>query len=142
MCNLRRTTIYLSLLSMLLLVVTTGGVFAVWMYAGATPATEQQDISVHLGAFVFTPEEMPGGEISLIQRLSDILNQKYTTDIVTDSLDYLINETIQVYWGGNIYIPSCAFRPWGGRQQRCSRIPQQAQIRRSRCRSLFRRGRL
>ena len=103
MCNLRRTTIYLSLLSMLLLAVTTGGVFAIWMYAGVTPATEQQDISVHLGAFVFTPEEMPDGEISLIQRLSDILNQKYTTDIVTDSLDYLINETIQVYWGGNIY---------------------------------------
>ena len=54
------------------------------------------------------PEDMPGNEVSLVQRLSDILNRKYTTDIVTDSRDYLINETIQVRWspGANPYVGS------------------------------------
>ena len=54
------------------------------------------------------PEEMPGDEISLIQRLSDILNQKYTEENIADSRDYLINETIQVYWqpGANPYVGS------------------------------------
>ena len=44
------------------------------------------------------PEEMPEGEVSLVQRLSDILNNIYTTNRVTNARDYLINETIQVRW--------------------------------------------
>lgn len=46
----------------------------------------------------YFPEEMPDGEISLVQRLSDILNNKYKTAIVTNSRSYLIDETIQVRW--------------------------------------------
>ena len=45
------------------------------------------------------PEDMPVEEVSLAQRLYNILNNKYKTDIVTNSRDYLINETIQVSWG-------------------------------------------
>ena len=44
------------------------------------------------------PEEMPKEEVDVVQRLSDILNGKYQTDTVTDSLYYLINEVIQVRW--------------------------------------------
>ena len=54
------------------------------------------------------PSEMPDKEITLVQRLSDILNQKYTTENVSDARDYLINETIQVRWseGANPYVGS------------------------------------
>ena len=93
---------YAALLCALLLLTSIGGVFAVWSYADGEPIAEQK-ISVTMGSFIFTPGEMPSGEVSLVQRLSDILNRKYVTDTLTDSLYYLINETIQVYWGGNIW---------------------------------------
>lgn len=44
------------------------------------------------------PEEMPDEEITLAQRLADILNNRYRTEVVTNSRNYLINETIQVRW--------------------------------------------
>lgn len=55
----------------------------------------------------YFPDDMPDDEVTLIQRLSDILNNKYKTDIVTDSRSYLINETIQVIsWSGAPYVGS------------------------------------
>ena len=85
------------------LTMTIGGVAATWSYA-IGPAREQfpQYISVGTSGFIYTPEEMPDEQVTAIQRLSDILNKKYTSEeITTDSWDYLINETIQVYWNGN-----------------------------------------
>lgn len=84
-------------------VLSVGGVFATWKFTDKASSPTQQDISLTLGDFIYTPQEMPDGELSVIQRLSDILNQKYTTDTIKDSRDFLLNETIQVYWGGNIY---------------------------------------
>ena len=46
----------------------------------------------------YIPDDMPDEEITLLQRLSDILNNKYKTHLVQHSRDYLINETIQVRW--------------------------------------------
>ena len=46
----------------------------------------------------YFPEEMPEEEISIVQRLSNILNNKYEIDLDMTSRDFLINETIQVYW--------------------------------------------
>ena len=55
----------------------------------------------------YFPEEMPDGEITLIQRLSDILNNKYKTPLVTNSRAYLLDETIKVVsWSGWPYVGS------------------------------------
>lgn len=77
---------------------SVSGVLAVWHYASEDTAPVEQEISTRLHAFNYDTLEMPDGEVSLLGRLSDILNQEYTTDIVTDSLSYLINETICVQW--------------------------------------------
>ena len=55
----------------------------------------------------YFPEDMPDDEKSLIQRLSDILNNKYKTLIVSDSRRYLLEETIKVTsWGTWPYVGS------------------------------------
>ena len=82
-------------------VVSITGVVATWKYAEVPLDSLGIDIDTRVNAFVYTPEEMPDVEVTAVQRLSDILNGKYTTDKVTDSLDFLINETIQVYWGND-----------------------------------------
>jgi hypothetical protein len=86
------------------LVMTIGGVAATWSYAsGAVPTPQPEYISVGTSGFIYTPEEMPDEQVTAINRLSDILNKRYTSDrILTDSWDFLMNETIQVYWNGNL----------------------------------------
>ena len=91
---------YMTLLCCLFVLASVGGVFATWRYAMGITGT-QKDVSVEIKGFVYIPEEMPKEEVSLLQRLSDILNQKYQTEKVIDSRDYLINETIQVRWAEN-----------------------------------------
>ena len=91
------------LICVMMFFASVSGVMATWFYA-ETPVTDsEQTLQVDLFNALFVPEEMPGGEVAVVQRLSDVLNGKYKTDKVENSLDYLINETIKVYWGGNIY---------------------------------------
>ena len=80
------------------------GVFATWLYS-ETPIIRPKDenFTLQFNDFVYAPIDMPEVEVNALQRLSDILNNKYTTETITNSRDYLINETIQVFWGGNIY---------------------------------------
>ena len=82
-------------------IVSVAGVNAVWTYAeqSVDELTQEHNLPVH--EFVYTPEEMPKEEVSVVQRLSDILNKLYKSDVVENSLDYLINETIQVFWGND-----------------------------------------
>ena len=55
----------------------------------------------------YFPEEMPDDEITLIQRLSDILNNKYRTEKVINARSYLLDETIKVTsWTGWPYVGS------------------------------------
>lgn len=84
-------------------IASIGGAFATWFFAEEKPNPNQTQVMVGMNEFLYFPEDMPDEEISALQRLTDILNNKYTTDKITNSRDYLINETIQVYWGGNIY---------------------------------------
>ena len=84
--------------------VMVGGVSATWKYAGggvnlSVPTTVLQTTT---GTFIYPPEDMPDVEVSALQRLWEILNNRYTTENITDSRSYLLNETIQVYWGGNM----------------------------------------
>ena len=99
---------YMAVLCALLALVSTGGVFATWQYANERPAAVQTDLPVALKEFVYAPQEMPKEEVTLVQRLSDILNRIYTTETISDARSYLINETIQVYWepGANPYVGS------------------------------------
>ena len=87
----------------MLLVSSIGGVFATWNFAEESPEESRQQLGISMNEMIFVPEEMPDEEVVMVQRLSDILNNQYTTDKIDNALDYLINETIQVFWGGNIY---------------------------------------
>ena len=88
----------LSLFICFLLSICVSGVFATWYYARGMAQDDEKSSSVGLHAFTYHSEEMPDGEISLVQRLSDILNDLYQADGVEVSSDYLLNETIKVQW--------------------------------------------
>lgn len=95
MFNIRRLAI---LCFTLLLSFGSLSVWAIWRYAELPANSVDLMFGVGVNEFIYVPEEMPDEEVSVVQRLSDILNKKYQADEVKDSLDYLINETIQVYW--------------------------------------------
>ena len=88
-------------LTAVLTVGTVASVAATFNYAksSAPPITSEQGVNVN--GFIYVPEEMPDEEVTVLQRLSDILNRKYKTDKVEDSLSYLLDETIQVYWNND-----------------------------------------
>lgn len=97
----KQTILTCVLLSCVILFSSVSSVFAVWEYSQGPTFNTGFDNSIDMGNFAYTPDDMPQGEVSLLQRLQDILNNKYTTDKITNSRDYLLNETIQVYWGGD-----------------------------------------
>ena len=100
---------YAALLCCLLFLASIGGVFATWYYATSPSHDLSQKVTIDLLSFYYAPP-MPDVEVSLLERLSDVLNQRYTTDVVTDSRDYLLTETIKVAWNeGDIY-----FNPYVG----------------------------
>ena len=98
MLNIRRLAI---LCFTLLLSFGTLSVWATWDYAGTPADSANSTLGLGLNEFIYVPEEMPDEEVSVVQRLSDILNQKYKTDAVENSLEYLLQETIQVYWNND-----------------------------------------
>ena len=77
--------------------------YASWQYSQGLSTNIEKDSVIGVAEFVYTAEDMPVGEVHLLQRLSDVLNNKYTTETISNSREYLINKTIQMYWGGNIY---------------------------------------
>ena len=99
----KSTALFAALLSILMAFSSFGGVYAAWIYSDAPPTGQREGVSLDLQGFAYVPEDMTEGEAAVVQRLSDILGNRYKTDKIQNSADYLINETIQVYWGGNIY---------------------------------------
>ena len=85
-------------LTTFLMVGTIAGVSATFNYAQDPADSVMAGQGLNLNGFIYVPEEMPDVEVTAVQRLSDILNGKYTTETVSDSLQYLLKETIQVYW--------------------------------------------
>ena len=81
--------------------VSAVGVSASFFYADADPEAQAKTVGVELNAFIYTPEDMRPEEVTAVQRLADILNRNYKTDKVQDSLEFLLKETIQVYWNGD-----------------------------------------
>lgn len=93
--RMRLTLLFLCML----LVLSTGGVYATWKYAGLPVQDVETDIQIQLNEFDYTPD-MPVGEVSLLQRLSDILNNLYefeNNDNLT-SREYLLERTIRQEW--------------------------------------------
>ena len=91
------------------LLISLGGVFAVWIYYYyPTPEDKSVELPFGLEEFDYSEPDMPAGEISLLQRLIDVLNQNYTTDKVSNSREYLLEETINREWndGAAPYIGS------------------------------------
>ena len=88
---------YISVVCVILMITSISCVFANWNYLGNAEDIENS-MSLQLGYFDYSVENVPIGEVTLIERLYAILNNMYSTDLVTDSRDYLINETIQVEW--------------------------------------------
>ena len=110
---------YAIFLCSLLLILSIGGVFATWHYVEGGMEEQQEELTINMNGFIYMPEEMPDEEVSLIERLYNILNQKYKTEKVTDSRDYLINEkTLLCFLTMIVYkfliIPR--FYPWGRRR--------------------------
>lgn len=89
-----------SIITIVAVLVSVGGVFATWIYLDDSLNEIDHSIPIELNEFVFAPEtpDMPENEVSLLERLDDILNQRYTTDVVTDSRAYLLEQTIKVEW--------------------------------------------
>lgn len=85
------------LVCVLTFALSVGGVFAVWSYYDDTEAAYHEMLP-SINGFNYQTEDMPDGEVTLVERLYAILNRLYQTDVVIDSRDYLINETIQVRW--------------------------------------------
>lgn len=89
-----------ALLCLFSVLLSVGGVFALWQYFDdAEPGFEP--IASGVEGFNYMVEDIPDDEVTLIERLDDVLNRRYQTEIVKDSWDYLINETIQVRWEPN-----------------------------------------
>ena len=101
---MKRSMTFIScFLSILLFFCSVGGVFATWVFAGEEPVITENHVEVGMGEFLYVPDDMPTVEVTALQRLSDILNNKYKIENVVSSRDYLLDKTIQVFWGGNIY---------------------------------------
>lgn len=88
---------YALVVLLIVVILSTSGVFAIWKYANAPLPGGSSDVSLGLGEFVFVPE-LPEEEVSFLQRMYDILNQKYTTENIQDARKYLLEETILVQW--------------------------------------------
>ena len=86
-------------LFMLILVAlaSVGGVYATWTYAYKGADDTDTQLQVGIKNFDYSPE-MPEPELTVRERLDMILNNEFVSDEVTESRDYLINDTIRVQW--------------------------------------------
>ena len=88
------------LLSAMIFFTSLGGVFATWIYARRAPTNQEEEFQIGMGNFDYSPP-LPDEEVLFLQRMDDILNQRYTTETVKDARKYLIEETIKVEWEEN-----------------------------------------
>ena len=106
-CMFSGMTRFIAFFAVILIIASIGGIYAAWYYGtGVDPFVDS--LLTGFGDFKYPEAEMPSEQVTLLQRLDDILNCRYSTDIVTDSRAYLLDETIQVYWeeGAEPYVGS------------------------------------
>ena len=77
-----RLTRYTALFCTIVLLASVGGVWAVWKYIDFPATTLDDGVSIGLNEFVYDEHPMPDGEVSLLQRMHDLLNNLYTNDLI------------------------------------------------------------
>ena len=73
----------ISLCCTLIAALTVGGVSATWKYATASPLAATADIPLEMDTFVYI-QEMPEAEVTLLTRISDLLNNVYHSDVIPE----------------------------------------------------------
>lgn len=79
----RGLTRIISMFCILTTIMSLGGVFATWKYATTSPLDGQTDISLNMNEFVYI-QDMPEGEVTLLERIYDLLNNNYSNDIIPE----------------------------------------------------------
>lgn len=59
------------------------GIWASWQYGETPPKKVDTEVSIHLNEFDYTPP-MPEGEVTLLQRMYDLLNNVYSNDVIPE----------------------------------------------------------
>lgn len=93
----KNTLIFSCLLSIMILFASVGGTYATWLFAGKGSEPNGNGFYLSISEFDYTPP-MTDGEVLLLRRMDDVLNNNYTTETIKDSRKYLIEETIKVTW--------------------------------------------
>ena len=85
----------------LVVLLSVGGVLATWEYPTDRVSDADDLIPLRLKEFDYDAHPMPDGEVSLLKRLSDILNNAYTNDTIESSgktpVEYLLS-TLNKDW--------------------------------------------
>lgn len=99
---LRQSARYTALLLALALLLSIGGAFATWKYALMPLSGETRSLSVKMNEFNFDVHEMPEGEVTLLERLDDILNNRYTHEAITAPARHYLLSTLDKDWDSGI----------------------------------------
>ena len=93
---------YVALFCAVIMLLSVGGVWAIWEYASGSPQDAQISISVSVNNFVYKPD-LPEGEVSFLERLNDILNNNFSNDIIPEnqSMAYLLS-TLDKDWDSGV----------------------------------------
>ena len=88
----RKLSRYTALFCCTVVLMSTGGVWAVWKYANLAPDVVSSNISININEFPYAPD-MPEAEVSFLERLKEILNNEYSNELISESSsrDYLFD---------------------------------------------------
>ena len=91
----------MALLCAVVMLTSAGGVYATWRYANDPTDPEKIDVSLNINGFHYVTE-MPEGEVTLLERITDVLNNDYSNDTIPegDSISYLLS-TLDKDWTGH-----------------------------------------
>ena len=97
-----RISRYTALFCSIILLISTGGVWATWNYAIPSLDATFADIPVSMNEFFYAPD-MPEKEVTLLERFYDILNNEYSNDLIPEgeSKQYLF-DTMNKDWGTGV----------------------------------------
>ena len=100
---------YILLLLTVAVVMTAGGVFAMWNYAELPIQSTSNNLLKSLNSFSYQAPEMPEAEVTLLQRLAAILNERYTNDGFTEEPREYLLHTLDKDWDTGINPASGSF---------------------------------
>jgi hypothetical protein len=72
---------YVTLFCTIVVLLSAGGVWAIWQYACIPPEDVETDIPIQIKEFHYEPP-MPEKEVTLMERIYALLNNQYTNDLI------------------------------------------------------------